>query len=502
MCLKQVPLWKGPIGTLDITMTFPYEASYPNVLTVIPSGYTVQGNKIEYHLKNFEPASDIEVEFLPYSYYEKIKPFKDKALKINSPNDWFNYALSLFPKNPLGTLDQFVYWYRSSAFTDYVYDVLKSVMNLEKEESAEYIILKEIQVAHYSYGISFYDGYDALTKHDIYYPYYPYSYLPSDALNLLKDNINSIKSPLEGKIFGYLLEYAVFVDLRGNYETQAISDFNALLDIANKYFDEDDYKFGSPYLSTEMRIEYPESERLKSISPAFAECFIPSVAIKDNAVLVSYEIPYSMALSLEDFDVKISSDNNKNYSLSADFEKTVPYRYVLNLSFPDNISEKEFNETKNYIVQSGNSIIPKPTDSHTTQFLSIYFSDIVDNLSFKNGKIVPIKSSIDCSSKVNAASKKLNDEFVSIKNCEKNFKSTEFDDTFAASILFCLSLNKAYFDNLSQNSAIKFETANYSFMPQSKSTILIIILSLVIVVLIAVIILLVRGKSSSQNIVS
>jgi len=63
--------WKGPIGTLDMTFKFPYKAAAPNVFSITPGGYKIDGNEVVYHLVNYEPVQNIEVEFLPYYMYER-----------------------------------------------------------------------------------------------------------------------------------------------------------------------------------------------------------------------------------------------------------------------------------------------------------------------------------------------------------------------------------------------------------------------------------------------
>jgi len=55
-----------------MTFKFPYEAVSPNVLSVTPGEYKVKGNEIVYQLTNYEPQQDIEIEFLPYDFYERL----------------------------------------------------------------------------------------------------------------------------------------------------------------------------------------------------------------------------------------------------------------------------------------------------------------------------------------------------------------------------------------------------------------------------------------------
>jgi hypothetical protein len=269
--LQTGALWKGPIGTLDIILTFPYEAVSPNVLSVTPSGYTIQGNKILYQLKNFEPTTNIEVEFLPFDFYGKIKLLEDKALKTNSPTDWFNYALALFPNNPLGRLDRFANWYQTSAFKDYVSDVLEKALSLQKEGSSEYIILKEIYDAHFSPGMPFIDGYDSLLISDANLN------IPSDALKLFNSDLYSIGSRTEGKIFGYLLDYVVYADLKQGNTSKALSDLKKS-SIINGYFNNIEENF-----ETSTSAEPPSSSN-NEIKYVLVQS--PAAVVKNIAIIV------------------------------------------------------------------------------------------------------------------------------------------------------------------------------------------------------------------------
>jgi len=73
--------WKDPIGTLNMTFKFPYEAVSPNVLSVTPGEYKVKGNEIVYQLTNYEPQQDMRLNsYLMIS--TKDYPLKLKAEKV------------------------------------------------------------------------------------------------------------------------------------------------------------------------------------------------------------------------------------------------------------------------------------------------------------------------------------------------------------------------------------------------------------------------------------
>lgn len=439
--------WKGPIGTLNMTFKFPYETISPNVLSVTPGGYKVKGNEIVYQLTNYEPKQDIEIEFLPYDFYEKINPLRLKAEKSNSSNDWFNYALSLFPQNPLRSLEEFVGWYRTNAFKDYVGSVLQKVVGLQEKNSPEYVVLQEIYEAHYSAPASFLEGYDAVTRLD-----QNYAYLPQNAINLLENNVDSIKTSIEGKVFGYFLEYVVMTDLRQNNPQKALSDFNKLLAIAEKYFDKDDYNEVSAEL--DIAITYSLGDGLvKRVSPAYTECFVPSVSIKGRTVSVHYDLPYEMAQGLETFDTKNDPNFGKAYQLSANFEKVPPYNYVFSISFPDSLTEEDFDKMKDELQ---NGALNEYFDGNTYNLLSVYLPDIIGNLTLKNGKLEAIKTSIDTEEKSKNALASLREQIINVEDYQKHFENTVFDRVFAQKVIAYLSSNKAYFDNLPKDSNIKF----------------------------------------------
>ncbi len=484
--LKTGALWKGPIGILNIDLKFPYRAVYPNVLNVKPSGYITKGSELLYHLVNFEPTSNIEVEFLPYSFYEKIKPLKDKAEKTNSANDWFNYALSLFPQNPLGTLQDFVRFYKTTAYSDYVSDVLDRAMSLQKEGGTEYIILKEIYDAHFSDSSVdkqfFNEGYDILSRetNDS-----GHIYLLNDALNLLKNDIKAPKSKLESRIIESILEYTIFGDLKGNDSVSAIEHFNTLLNIASKYGMENNAI--SPmflYAMHEQRIQP------KFITPPFNECFIPSVKIKNSTVFITYILPCAMKTVLRDF----YSNSAVNYSLRAQTDKTPSYAYNISINLPSK-NEKEFDDAKKYLIIDVKQNALRANEvkyGNSYKFINIYLSDILNNLSLKNGKIVANAPSIDCSSKIDNAFKKLDDEISIIETYKKKIKNENFD-SFSNDILSYLSYNRDYFDYAKKNPKIVFE--NISDRPARASinkNLIIILLSAIIIALLMVIIILLK----------
>lgn len=485
--------WKGPIGTLDMTFNFPYEATSPNVLSITPGGYKVQGKTVSYHLTDYEPTQNIEVEFLPYYVYEKINPLRLQAEKSNAAMDWYNYAMALFPNNPLASFDDFVSWYSTSAFMDYVSNVLNEAMSLQDKNRGEYIILKEIYDAHYRSPGSFTEGLDAILKLDS-----NYINLPPDSMPTMQDNITSVKNATEGKVLGYFLEYVVAVDLKQNRPQQALADFDRLLTIAEKYFDKEAYSAVSPALNIAMAYDMGKGIA-KYVSPAFTECFVPSVIVQDHTVVMHYDIPYDMGLGLLDFNGDDVQSNQKDYQITGSLEKAPPYGYNLTLSFRKNLTPTEFSDVKNALIQKQREAFGLPSDSHTVNLLYPYFSDVLNNLTMNDGKLSAIKSSISLTPTIELGLANLMKEVNKIATSEQLFKGTVFDEAFGKSMLTYLYANKSYFDSIPKNSAITFNLQEkQSTEPATPESTLVVVMAAVVAALLIAIALLMARKDKSE----
>lgn len=485
--------WKGPIGTLDMTFKFPYEPASPNVLSITPGGYKVDGNEVVYHLTNYEPLQNIEVEFLPYYMYEKVNPFRLKAEATSNAKDWFDYAMALFPENPLASFDDFVNWYSTSAFMDYVNNVLNKAISLQDKNSGEYITLKEIYDAHYRSPGSFVEGLDAILKLDS-----NYINLPPDSMTTMQENVSSIKSTTEGKVLGYFLEYVVVTDLKQNRPYQALADFNQLLTIAGKYFDKEAYTTVSPVVNIAMAYAMGKGIA-KYVSPAFTECFVPSVMVQDNTVVIHFDVPYDMGLGLTDFSGDDVQSNQKDYQIKGSLEKTPPYGYNLTLSFRKNLTPTEFSGVKNALIQKQREAFGIPDDSHTVNLLYPYFSDILNNLTMNGGKLSAIKSSISLTPTMEIGLANLMREINQIVTSEQQFKGTIFDEAFGKNMLTYLYTNKSYFDNVPKNSAITFNLQEkQSTEPKTPESTLVVVMAAVVAALLIAIALLMARKDKSE----
>lgn len=63
--LKTGALWKGKIGSIDVSVEFPEKAAY-HELTASPSGYYYNGSGIEWHFEDIEPDFDLDI------FYHKL----------------------------------------------------------------------------------------------------------------------------------------------------------------------------------------------------------------------------------------------------------------------------------------------------------------------------------------------------------------------------------------------------------------------------------------------
>ncbi len=161
--LKTGATWKGSIGSLDITITLPGKATPPFLLKALPSGYTVKGNDIIYHLKNYEPDQNIVVDFLPDYFYKKITSLKETAEKTGAPKDWYTYIKALLPVDIVGPYGSrtphryFVNEYRTDGYEEFVQKELTEAMKKCKGTTYEKI-LQIAEAARFNKQNTFYGG--------------------------------------------------------------------------------------------------------------------------------------------------------------------------------------------------------------------------------------------------------------------------------------------------------------------------------------------------------
>jgi hypothetical protein len=188
-------LWKGPIGDLTIDANFGLTAEFPDLLSVRPAGYRTQGNHILWHLVNYEPEQDIEIESMDAAFWQIVRPLKEAAERTGTEADWYRYAMALLPDDMVGYYpgmsqpddmvampQEFVRGIQSSAYADYVERTLLTALNHCAHGSADARILRAAYDARYRYSKGtgdFLDGVDrwrsepSFLAHTIYQAFLP-----------------------------------------------------------------------------------------------------------------------------------------------------------------------------------------------------------------------------------------------------------------------------------------------------------------------------------------
>lgn len=157
-------LWKGPIGDLTIDVNFGRPAVFPDLLSVQPVGYRVQGNHILWHFTDYEPQQDIEIESMTPAFWQTVRPLKEAAERTGAEADWYRYALALLPDNivgryPAGSQGEgdvpsdpqgFIRGLQTSTYADYVQRTLLTALNHCTHGSANARILDAAYQARFS----------------------------------------------------------------------------------------------------------------------------------------------------------------------------------------------------------------------------------------------------------------------------------------------------------------------------------------------------------------
>ncbi|MGC8721512.1 MAG: hypothetical protein ACP5SB_02925 [Caldisericaceae bacterium] len=468
--------WKGPIGTLDISIKFSLTPEYPYLLSLKPQGYSIAGNEASYHFVNFEPYQNIEIEFLPEEFYNKIKPFKDKAEKTNSASDWFNYALSLLPENPFGPFrisreeGGFADSYRTNNFQDYVLDTLDRALLLQKEGSTEQKILSALKVPREQ--LKFIDGF-ADSSGSIYNV--------DSSLFYFGDDVTSPMSDLEGKMISFLMEYKVYTDFKYTYAINGVNDLNTLLKLADRYFNKEDLDI-TPYI-------YSGFINPSTNEPIFMECFVPEVSIVNSKVIIQYNLPYSMQNRFLESGV---SYYDPSQGIQANLEQFPPYAYLVTIDLSSAKNKKDLDLLKTTIKNKVSEMMPSENieldnNSFWARFVGTYLYDILDNVDIdSSGKIYYIKSSLDCTPKIEKAISDLDSKTQAISGYKSKFEGTTLGNIYLDTSLNYLSSNRKVLLYAKAHPFIYFEEVSSAHSSDSKiKDYAIIILSILLAILAA-----------------
>jgi len=180
-------LWKGPIGDLTIDVNFGRVPTFPDLLSVRPADYRIVGNHIVWHLSNYEPEQDIEIESMDPAFWKTVRPLKDAAEGSGAEADWYRYAMALLPDNIVGAYPGsdwstpvpkgFVRGLQSSAYADYVQRTVLTALNHCAQGSSKAHILRAAYDARWRYyrgtgdflnGLTVWDTRASTRAHDIY----------------------------------------------------------------------------------------------------------------------------------------------------------------------------------------------------------------------------------------------------------------------------------------------------------------------------------------------
>src|SRR5664280_2276402 len=229
-------LWKGPIGDLTIDVNFGRAAAFPDLLSVQPAGYRLEGDHILWHFTNYEPEQDIEIESMFPDFWETVRPLRDAAERTGTEADWYRYAMALLPDTVVGRYPNdatetggaysplgFVRGLQTSAYADYVRQILMTALNHSTHGSTEARVLRAAYNARFSYyrvtgdflnGVDRWESNLSLQAHNIYQG------LLTAGLSLTKP------SPEEKRLLPWLTIAMAGESMAGDYSLSAIHELD------------------------------------------------------------------------------------------------------------------------------------------------------------------------------------------------------------------------------------------------------------------------------------
>jgi hypothetical protein len=370
----------------------------------------------------------------------------------------------------------FVGGYVTDTFKNYVLSVIDKAKSLQKEGSLEYKILDAIERAHTEVFPQFEFALDALCKDDTK------SWMIGNALFPFESDIDSPQNKLEGKMIAYLLEYKVLTSFEENDPIEILPSLHKLLNFADKYFDKEDYSNSVPYSPLVEKLVAKEPD---SIAPFFMECFLPQVKIEGSKVYISYILPLSMQNALKNPDnMEMRNDNIESY-----FEKSVPYSYTVSVNFSLQNGLNNFDSIKKQVINFIRERSITGEENIPFKLVNVYLEDILNNLTVEDGHIVPIKTSFDCTQKIEDALKTSEDEAKTLKVYKSRFSQTNFESMFVEPALTVLNHNRDLLENALENPKIEFKpissTSNETVQHENYA---VVILSIAVLLLFALLI--------------
>lgn len=229
-------LWKGPIGDLTIDVNLGREAVFPDLLSVQPAGYHTQGDHILWHFTNYEPEQDIEIESMFPDFWTTVRPLRDAAERTGTEADWCRYTMALLPDTVVGRYPNdatetggaysplgFVRGLQTSAYADYVRQILMTALNHSTHGSADARVLRAAYDARFSYyrvtgdflnGVDRWETGLSMRAHNIYQ-------------GLLTAGLSTTKlSPMETRLLPWLTIDMAGESMSGGYSLSAIHELD------------------------------------------------------------------------------------------------------------------------------------------------------------------------------------------------------------------------------------------------------------------------------------
>ncbi len=431
--LKTGALWKGTIGELNIDISMQGRATYPYIISISPEGYKVQGNHIVYHLKNYEPENNIEIEFLPYNFYKEIEPLRKKAMETNSEDDYYAYARVLLPDDPLGGFSapsgkfDFLFSSGSADFEKFLTDELNEALLHTKSGSVKNKILEAALYSHNFlgrfrplYGTSAYnqalDGIDswAMTRGFLPFPQYMFWYFS----DVFKNDLSNSQNPEEKQTIAYYFfhlsnaefagddPYAGFLALQKGFQYSKEISGKKVWEAANSF--------------------YARDLQRKQVYP-FQECFVPDVEIlnakEGKKFYATINFVYTLPAGMENFNylnlMGITSgfyrplEDEIKIPMKCHYEKTPPFRYIVSLNLGSFQTESDFESKKKLLLSQKPGYAIKydvnyfAVNSAEHSIYLLYPHLVLKNLEFNPAKGVFIKDKISNEGMVDAATSRI-----------------------------------------------------------------------------------------------
>lgn len=371
-------LWKGPIGDLTIDVNFGRAAAFPDLLSVQPAGYRLQGNHILWHFTNYEPQQDIEIESMSPVFWKSVRPLKESAERTGTEADWYRYAMALLPNSIVGgyhavsesegavssTPQAFVGGLQTSTYVDYARRTLLTALNHCTHGSADARILNaayHVRFSSYRVTADFLNGVEVWNTSPSTRAHHIYQDLITAGVTIAN------ASPEETRLLAWLTVNMAGESMAGGYTLTAIHELELSQPLARKAGILDDefyqnlFKSASAYLSPWSNARLPvgvssvprievQQQRMDTIvgGPAWR------VRIILHQKLLASDVPFvptdSNISSQPDWRKMPEIDNMtglvKEYGgISSGFSDVDPNDYLVVLNLTEVRNVDEFNET-------------------------------------------------------------------------------------------------------------------------------------------------------------